>query len=170
MFQDPELRSLARDVKSRERSSVGNTGIEHVQYEPIWCSSTDYSEATDRLEFDLGSSIARKWMTRCKIPPVLQGIVVATCYRPRTLIFVGHGAFEEIGEPAGDGLHRKVVSKRGVLMGDPLTKVVLHLINICVRTSCTTTDFAMPIHATSAEGNMAAALHRQLFDGRDGAV
>jgi len=45
---------------------------------------------------------------------------------------VGKGIFSEIGHPH-EGDERYVILKRGIMMGDPLTKVILHLTNISSR-------------------------------------
>jgi hypothetical protein len=60
--------------------------------------------------------------------------IVRTLFTPRFVEFHGTGVFSEIGEPVS-GTLRRVVMTRGVMMGDPLTKVLLHLVNLGVRES-----------------------------------
>jgi len=112
--------------------------VDHIErlvvWEELYCSSTDYQEATDRLIHLLGRIIGSVWMRKCGIPPVLRGIVMAICYRPRKVYFSASGALKTEGRPVeGDPDLRYVTLYRGVLMGDPLTKVVLHFTNIVAR-------------------------------------
>jgi len=73
-------------------------------------------------------------MRRCGIPHLLQQIVLRATLCPKIIEFTGFGLMEEIGEPHKwkDNI-RFVTLKRGVLMGDPLTKVFLHILNIVCR-------------------------------------
>jgi hypothetical protein len=83
--------------------------------------------------------IAEYWMKKCGIPPILQMIVNGICYQPRPVVFEANGPMASIGsEWTKDSPFvnpRFVTLRRGVLMGDPLTKPVLHLVNILVRTT-----------------------------------
>jgi len=105
----------------------------HIVWEDIFAGSTDYQEATDRMVHQMAALLADKWMKKCGIPPLLQGILHAVCYRPRRIYFTGTGVLAEIGTPVDSEGLRMITLKRGVLMGDPLTKVVLHLTNIVIR-------------------------------------
>lgn len=110
-----------------------NDHVNRTQYwQDLWFCSTDFQEATDRLVHSLASGISRKWMVRCGIPAILQGIVLGTCFQPRTVYFTATGSLKDIGLPS-EGNQRKITLYRGVLMGDPLTKVVLHFTNIISR-------------------------------------
>nr|UUW20988.1 MAG: RNA-dependent RNA polymerase [Plasmopara viticola lesion associated narnavirus 2] len=105
-------------------------------YADLFVSSTDYETATDYLNHDVARMLGDGWMRRCGIPPLLRSIVLATCYQPRTVFFKGTGPLAQFGElepDAGESV-RSVRLVRGVLMGDPLTKIVLHLVNIVTRT------------------------------------
>jgi hypothetical protein len=114
------------------------TRIVEKTYRDVWLSSTDYSEATDKLRHEVARPIAEYWMKKCGIPPILQMIVRGTCYAPRPVVFEAHGSMSVYGESwTGDSPFenpRFVTLQQGVLMGDPLTKVCLHLVNILVRT------------------------------------
>ncbi|QJT93744.1 RNA-dependent RNA polymerase [Erysiphe necator associated narnavirus 12] len=105
-------------------------------YADLFVSSTDYRTATDYLHHDVAREAGDGWMRKCGIPPILRGIVNMSCYTGRDIYFMGTGPLAQIGEAANDlGQNvRKVRLVRGVLMGDPLTKVVLHMINILSRT------------------------------------
>jgi len=106
----------------------------HIVWEDIFAGSTDYQEATDKMVHQMSAMLADKWMKKCGIPPLLQGILHAVCYRPRRIYFTGTGVLAEIGISVDPTENlRMVLLKRGVLMGDPLTKVVLHLTNIVIR-------------------------------------
>jgi hypothetical protein len=112
--------------------------VKTTTYRDVFMSSTDYENATDAMHHGIASMISRYWMKRCGIPPILQMIVQRTCYRPRPIVFEARGPMASYGEPwEGESpfTHpRHVMLRRGVLMGDPLTKPVLHLVNILVRT------------------------------------
>jgi len=60
--------------------------------------------------------------------------LVLELYRPRYLEFTATENLDHIGEPhpAREGVNR-VFIQRGIMMGDPLTKVILHLQNLSVR-------------------------------------
>jgi hypothetical protein len=115
------------------------------RFKAVYASFTDYSEATDFFRHDIAKIIGGQWMLRCGIPPMLRGIIHRCCYSPQTieadvsrsvlnyledtknipgikLVGTSHGIFH---------LELKLVV--GVLMGGPLTKVILHLLNISVR-------------------------------------
>jgi hypothetical protein len=104
-------------------------------FEDLFVSSTDYKEATDLLQHKVGEDLGVPWMIKCGIPKVLRGIVVETCYRPREIFFKATGCLEDLGKPApeyGENI-RVIPLRRGVLMGDPLTKPVLHMVNVVNR-------------------------------------
>jgi hypothetical protein len=107
-------------------------------YRDLYASSTDYSNATDNLDHSVARMISGYWMKKCGIPPILQMIVNGICYEPRAVVFEANGPMASIGsEWKGESPFknpRSVTLRRGVLMGDPLTKPVLHLVNILVRT------------------------------------
>lgn len=109
---------------------------DYIQRDVVWtdiyAGSTDYQEATDFMHHSVGRIIAKVWMTKCGIPPFLQGIVLGTSFEARTVYFSGTGVLEEIGEHV-DGNVRRVGLHRGVLMGDPMTKVCLHMANVITR-------------------------------------
>jgi hypothetical protein len=103
-------------------------------YQPLYVECTDYNNATDLLQHEVAELIAVEWMSKCGIPPLLQDVVVETCFRPRDVFFNGSDGYWSIGELTDPlGTQRKVVLETGVLMGDPLTKVILHLVNIITR-------------------------------------
>jgi len=107
--------------------------VDRTQYwQDVYLCSTDYQEATDRMVHRFARCISSKWMRKCGIPPLLQGIVLGVCYQPRTVYFTGTGPLSKIGRE-DDGDTRTITLYRGVLMGDPLTKVVLHFSNILSR-------------------------------------
>lgn len=128
----------------REKSVADTFGavgvlLRTITYHDVFISSTDLETATDFMHHQVGRRVGSAIMRKCGIPPILRGIVMATCFQPRTVEFTGTGvltAFGEkvpvaVGEP--DLNVRRVTLRRGVLMGDPLTKPILHLINIGTR-------------------------------------
>jgi len=102
-------------------------------FEDLFVSSTDYKEATDLLQHQVGIDLGVPWMTKCGIPKLLQGIVVETCYKPRKIFFKATGLLRDLGEATDVQDIRVATLRQGVLMGDPLTKPVLHLVNVCTR-------------------------------------
>jgi hypothetical protein len=103
-------------------------------YEDFFMSSTDYKEATDAMPLDFSRIAGNLWMRKCGIPRMLIGIVNRVCFKPRTVVFTATGALAQYGEPCplGEEL-RQVRMVRGVPMGDPLTKIVLHMVNVVAR-------------------------------------
>jgi hypothetical protein len=67
-------------------------------YKDLWCSSTDYSEATDRLRHEVAIPVAEYWMNKCGIPRILQMIVRGTCFAPRPIVFEAYGPMGAYGE------------------------------------------------------------------------
>jgi len=124
-----ETYRLLRREESHFADYVERTDV----YENLYVSSTDYQEATDRMRHDVAASLGRAWMTKCGIPKLLRGIVIETCYKPRKIFFKATGCLKEIGARTEDEDIRFVTLRQGVLMGDPLTKPVLHLTNVCTR-------------------------------------
>jgi len=124
----------------REEVVTGPSGerIKTTTYRDVFMSSTDYENATDAMHHGVASMISRYWMKRCGIPPILQMIVQRTCYRPRPIVFEARGPMAAYGEPwdkeSPFSNPHYIMLRKGVLMGDPLTKPVLHLVNILVRT------------------------------------
>jgi hypothetical protein len=98
----------------------------------IFVSSTDFSEATDHMCLVRARYIGERWMDLCGVPPILRGVVVNTLLMPRWVYFKGIGPLRSIGELVEDNI-RRVRLVRGVMMGDPLTKVILHIIGMSVR-------------------------------------
>lgn len=115
---------------------MGNLTVTQT-YDRVLMSCTDYEEATDRMPHkEWAGPAADVWMRKCGIPSVLRGIVQRTCFHRRKIYFSGSGPLSKYGEscPTEENPVRRFIwLERGVLMGDPLTKPLLHLLNICVR-------------------------------------
>lgn len=107
--------------------------LKTVTYHEVAALSTDYETATDWAHHQIGEMLGEKWMQKCGIPRLLRAIVRQTCFRPRWVEFLGTGVLGKIGEPCPSENIRRIRMVRGILMGDPLTKVVLHLLNASVR-------------------------------------
>jgi hypothetical protein len=124
---------LFQEDRGRRVEDTFHDHVDRVQYwTDLYLCSTDYQEATDRMVHRFARCISEKWMRKCGIPPILRGIVHAVCYRPRTIYFSGTGPLSRVGREV-NGDVRCVTLYRGVLMGDPLTKVILHFSNIISR-------------------------------------
>lgn len=133
-FFEEEMQEVIFKRKTREKKAYTAYTEVYETYDDVFVSSTDYENATDYLVHEVAEIIGRTWMNKCGIPPLLQKIVVQTCYRPRLVFFKATGPLKSIGVPTDEDTIRCILMERGVLMGDPLTKVVLHLVNILVRT------------------------------------
>jgi hypothetical protein len=133
-------------LQSETRKRPDGSYLVTKHYRDLWSSSTDYEEATDSMNHQVAWMISRYWMKRCGIPPILQMIVRGTCFVPRDVVFEAYGSMENYGsEWVHDSPFQKprvVKLRQGVLMGDPLTKVTLHLVNILVR--ITGANYASP--------------------------
>jgi hypothetical protein len=129
-----EMKEDLFSVQSRQEEEFEGYVERTDTYEDFFVSSTDYKEATDGMTHDFAKIAGNRWMTKCGIPPILRGIVNATCYGPRTVVFTATGGLSGYGKESdlGENL-RSVSAVRGIPMGDPLTKVVLHLSNMVAR-------------------------------------
>jgi hypothetical protein len=127
------LEELVFNTIKVEKNEFASFSETTETYKALFASSTDYKEATDRMQHQIACELANPWMIHCGIPKVLRGIVIATCYRPRTICFRANGVLANYGQRV-DKTTNSVTLLQGVLMGDPLTKVALHLVNIVVRT------------------------------------
>jgi len=119
--------------KVLEERTVKDTTYKTVEYKDLYVECTDFSEATDNLEHEVAQAIAVPWMKRCGIPELLQKIVIRATMRPKRIEFTARGLFSRIGNATETDDVRYVTLRRGVLMGDPLTKVILHIDNIAIR-------------------------------------
>jgi len=133
-FSSEEINELMfKEDRARRVEDILHDHIDRTTFwEDIFFASTDYQEATDRLVHQIARLIGLKWMKRCGIPAILQGIVCAVCFTPRKVFFSATGALKDIGLPL-EGDKHVLFLNRGVLMGDPLTKVILHFTNILSR-------------------------------------
>lgn len=134
MYSEGEKQELFNLIERDQLEYGGYTEVTET-YSPLFVSSTDYEEATDQMLHEFAAMAGDRWMRKCGIPRVLRALVYETCFKPRRVFFHGTGCLSDIGEPAvefGQGI-RSVVLRKGVLMGDPLTKVVLHLANLVTR-------------------------------------
>jgi hypothetical protein len=134
LFSSTYKRETFDVSEAYEEGLDGISSLRKEVYKDLWMLSTDYSTATDYLNHNVAKIFGGRWMRRCGIPKLLRGIVMKTCYVPREIYFTAKGCLSTIGKPSSDENVRRVLLVRGVLMGDPLTKVVLHLLNISVRT------------------------------------
>jgi hypothetical protein len=131
-----EMKDEVFSVKSQEDVEFGDYIERKYVYEDLFSSSTDYQESTDRIKHWFASMAGNAWMNKCGIPPILRGIVNAVCYRERTIVFSATGGLASYGEPSNlsEATNaRQITLRQGILMGDPLTKIVLHLSNIVAR-------------------------------------
>jgi len=107
--------------------------LEEIIYETCFASSTDYSEATDFMSHEVADLIGSAWMQYCGIPTLLRSLVRKVAYTERKVFFMAKGPLRNLGTVTDNKEVRTAILRRGVLMGDPMTKPVLHLLNICVR-------------------------------------
>jgi hypothetical protein len=105
--------------------------IVEVVYKHVFAVSTDYETATDFLSHKVAREIGLQWMHKCGIPKLLRDLVCEIAYGPRNIHFHLNMEIGEVIDPEKN--LRKMKTCRGVLMGDPLTKIVLHFTNIVTR-------------------------------------
>jgi hypothetical protein len=121
-------------IDEKNITEVNRKKILYEKYNALYVLSTDFETATDFLRHDIAEEISRRWMHKCGIPPILSGIVCATCYRPRKIQYFAKGFLSKIGKIIDkENNINEITLNRGVMMGDPLTKVTLHLVNIAIR-------------------------------------
>jgi len=130
-----EMRDMLFSTEIREENAYEGYVERTDTFKSLFVSSTDYKEATDQLHHTVAADLGMAWMRKCGIPAILRGIVRRTCFEPRRVYFYASGVLANLGDNApamGEGIN-VVTLRRGVLMGDPLTKVVLHLVNVVTR-------------------------------------
>jgi len=130
-----EVRDMVFSLDSREENAYEGYVERTDTFKALYMSSTDYKEATDQLDHTVARDLGGAWMRKCGIPRLLRGIVINTCFTPREVYFHAEGVLRDIGVPRpemGSNI-RSTPLLTGVLMGDPLTKVVLHLVNVVAR-------------------------------------
>jgi hypothetical protein len=131
-FEKESLRSILFKVKHREEKQYEGETRVTLEYEDVYAVSTDYETATDFESHKIAKEIAYPWMLKCGIPKILRNLVCEIAFRPRRIQFTGTNL--EIGKVIDrENEISEITTCRGVLMGDPLTKVILHFTNIVVR-------------------------------------
>jgi hypothetical protein len=108
--------------------------MRYTTYESCYCSSTDYSNATDNFNHEIGREISASWMEFCGIPKYLRLLVKRVSFHPRKVFYRSKDELEDMGKHVEKDLY-EITLHRGLLMGDPMTKPILHLLNILVRSS-----------------------------------
>jgi hypothetical protein len=133
-FKEENKEISFHGVVSDDRSPDGRHITRLVQYDALWVECTDYTDATNAMNHEVAKLLSDSWLKACGIPRVLKRIIDSTCFTSRVVVFNGSGIFSKIGEPDEPGTTlRRVVLEKGIMMGDPLTKVLLHNVNISVR-------------------------------------
>lgn len=153
-FEMPKEIDLFKVINLESKPLYGSTKQVTETYKTVFVSSTDYETATDYMNHEVASIISETWMLRCGIPKFLRGIVHGVCYKPRKILFSAKGPLRGLGEPTDKEDIRCITTTRGVLMGDPLTKPCLHLINVSVRVlaeNCTDVNFLSRVFGNSFE-------------------
>jgi len=107
--------------------------IHDIVYDCCFAGSTDYEEATDNFNLEIAEIIGVWWMKFCGIPPSLVSLIRTFTFKPRIVFFTATGPFKKMGDATNVKNVRCVTLRRGLLMGDPMTKPILHLLNISVR-------------------------------------
>jgi hypothetical protein len=130
-FETKDYDDILFSVETTSRQDFADFAMIRKIYKRVFVTSTDYETATDFLSHKVAREIGVQWMSKCGIPRVLQGLVCEIAYGPRNIHFYGN---MEIGVSVDSEKNlRKIQTQRGVLMGDPLTKIVLHFVNIVAR-------------------------------------
>jgi hypothetical protein len=132
-YEKAPLKDVLFSEKSRKETQYNGTTRVEVEYEDVFAVSTDYETATDYLSHKIGKVIAYPWMVKCGIPKILRDLVCEIAFESRPIRYTGNFGIGELIKEEGGITTRQIRTKRGVLMGDPLTKVVLHFTNIVSR-------------------------------------
>jgi hypothetical protein len=131
-FEKEEFGDILFNVKNRKQKSYTDYKTVRLIYERIFVTSTDFETATDFLSHKVAKELGVAWMSKCGIPKLLRNLVCEVAYGPRVIQFYGDVG---IGTPVDETENLFSINTcRGVLMGDPLTKIVLHFVNIIART------------------------------------
>jgi len=131
-FEKEILKDILFKVKNKEEIQYEGTTRVTLEYEDVYVTSTDYETATDFMSHKIGREIAYPWMIKCGIPRVLRNLVCEIAFTGRDIYFTA-GNLQMGNTVEGKSHLRFIRTCRGVLMGDPLTKVVLHFTNIVAR-------------------------------------
>jgi hypothetical protein len=130
-FESKEFADILFNVEEYTEKGFADFTLVTKIYKRVFMTSTDYETATDFLSHKVGKEIGMQWMHKCGIPRILRGLVCEIAYGPRNIHFYGN---MEMGVVIDEEKNlRKITTSRGVLMGDPLTKIVLHFVNIVTR-------------------------------------
>lgn len=130
-----EVKDMVFSLDNREENPYEGYVERTDTFKHLYMSSTDYKEATDQMRHTVAADLGGAWMRKCGIPKLLRAIVHKTCFRPREVYFHATGVMKNYGVPRpelGSNI-RSTTLVTGVLMGDPLTKPILHLCNIVNR-------------------------------------
>jgi hypothetical protein len=134
MFNE-ELRKEVFSPLTEDYEDFVSHRLQTIVWEDCYVGSTDYETSTDSMHHDFCKIAGNAWMTKCGIPRFLKGIVNGVFFYPRSINFTALGPLVKYGDPyKGSSTERTIVLERGILMGDPLTKIILHLSNIVTRT------------------------------------
>lgn len=121
-------------ISSRNRLNIGlNEFTDEIQYLPVYAGSTDFKKATDYQNHSIARIIGKRFLKKVGIPTVLSDLIIESGLNPRIIEFRGEGILSTIGLPTNEENVRQILLRKGVMQGDPLTKVILHLTNICIR-------------------------------------
>jgi len=130
-----EVRDMVFSLDSREENPYEGYVERTDTFKALFMSSTDFEQATDQMHHTVAADLGDAWMRKCGIPRLLRSIVHQTCFTEREVFFHATGMLKAYGTPRpemGEGIN-SVPLVNGVLMGDPLTKIVLHLTNVVAR-------------------------------------
>jgi hypothetical protein len=126
-----ENRDIIFPIHHESEEIRGETATVNRFFFPLYCLSIDFETATDAYHHYVSGVIGKEWMRICGVPTVLTAIVLKGCSQPRRVFFQNlnnkFGIFET--EFVGDQLTSYILTRRGAFMGDPFTKVLLHLIH-----------------------------------------
>jgi hypothetical protein len=130
-FEVHPLKGVVFDIDNVEDQQLNSCTLRKTEFKNILAVSTDYENATDYLSHKIAKVIGYQWMLKCGIPRILRNLVCEVAFKTRTVYFTGNlGIGTEVH---GEENLYYVNTQRGVLMGDPLTKVILHFTNVVAR-------------------------------------
>jgi len=136
-FFSGENHDLTFQQKGSFKPKVGEEFLSRTErriYTDTFVEFTDYETATDSFNHEVGSIIMKLWFARIGLPSILKRIAFGVITQKRKIIFEGSGIFKDVGEHH-EGTQRFIWLNSGFLMGDYLTKVILHIQNAAARKS-----------------------------------
>jgi len=129
-FSNPAASFLYEGIREEELQLPDGSYVNYQQCPEVFGYCVDYETATDYGDWNVGRLLLGSSLYRLGFPKWYSGACINLSNSPRRLIYK-----ETVLGDKGENLSyvTEIVTKRGWLMGDPLTKGILHLVNLTSR-------------------------------------